>query len=548
MIKIFLLDQESEKWEVPMSTLNFTEELNLGASGYFSFKYVAFQNYVKKFGNYDADGILTERYREIQIFKHEKLFFSGVIRHMRINESGGSAQDATITLTFSDWSSILSKRRINLEFYNRDSSEIIWEMINHTQMGEFGDIGIKRGSIVAGKKRQRVTNYATIKDVIIGLSNAKLKEGVDWNIDKYKKLNIAPSLGKNLPDIIFNDSNSFNLSSDTSLFGELTNRVFVKGEDDEKILCINELTRADKWGLQEDFISLSGVVGEDTLESHAREKLKSESDPEKTRTISLQHYDSKSGDGNISIDSYAVGDWVRLNKPKVGINEMLRVVKRTLELSNDGFLVTLVFNKKQLEDQYYQKQNDLDKRIENIEKSDQIVKVKTLEEKLHSIEVIKAELNKEIGTIRAFAGNHIPEGWLPCDGRALSRNEYTTLFQLMGTTWGSGDGVSTFNLPDLRGRVLVGSGAEYELAQNGGEKEIVLTEAQMPKHQHETFQEIIWQSEGRFLAAGDDFTKLSLLSGETIFTDKKGDNQPHNNMQPYAVINYIIKCKAISLE
>jgi len=61
-----------------------------------------------------------------------------------------------------------------------------------------------------------------------------------------------------------------------------------------------------------------------------------------------------------------------------------------------------------------------------------------------------------IGQVDAFAGSTAPDDWLFCDGRAVSRTTYSKLYSVIGTTWGSGDGSTTFNLPDLRGRALIG--------------------------------------------------------------------------------------------
>ena len=82
------------------------------------------------------------------------------------------------------------------------------------------------------------------------------------------------------------------------------------------------------------------------------------------------------------------------------------------------------------------------------------------------------------GTVLAFAGSSAPSGFLLCDGRAVSRTTYTSLFSVIGTTYGSGDGSTTFNLPDMRGRVAVGSDAN--LGAKAGAKTHALTNAELP--------------------------------------------------------------------
>src|ERR671926_1539587 len=88
-----------------------------------------------------------------------------------------------------------------------------------------------------------------------------------------------------------------------------------------------------------------------------------------------------------------------------------------------------------------------------------------------------------VGEIRMFAGNFAPAGWLFCEGQQLAISENETLFQLIGTTYG-GDGESTFNLPDLRGRIPLHQGNGFILAETGGVEEVTLTVNQIPAHGH----------------------------------------------------------------
>ena len=93
-----------------------------------------------------------------------------------------------------------------------------------------------------------------------------------------------------------------------------------------------------------------------------------------------------------------------------------------------------------------------------------------------------------VGSIKMFAGSSAPTGWLLCDGSAISRATYADLFGIVGTTYGSGNGSTTFNLPNLKGRVPVGydSGqTEFDtLGETGGAKTHTLTSSEMPSHTH----------------------------------------------------------------
>src|SRR5256886_17216519 len=88
-----------------------------------------------------------------------------------------------------------------------------------------------------------------------------------------------------------------------------------------------------------------------------------------------------------------------------------------------------------------------------------------------------------ITKIRMFGGNFAPAGWMFCEGQLLPISENTTLFQLIGTTYG-GDGESTFALPDLRGRLPIHQGNGFILAETGRAEEITLTVQQIAAHTH----------------------------------------------------------------
>jgi microcystin-dependent protein len=185
-----------------------------------------------------------------------------------------------------------------------------------------------------------------------------------------------------------------------------------------------------------------------------------------------------------------------------------------------------------------------------------------------------------IGEIKAFPTDTPPQGWLLCYGQAISRTTYAALFAVIGTRFGAGDGGSTFNLPDLRGRVLVGrddmggpaanrvtasgSGiAATVIGASGGAQTHTLSEGQMPPHTHEGetndagdhFHDNIT---GRVNTpgAGNGFVNSNgangpvTMAGRTgnagwhrhaVYTNSKGGGQPHNNMQPSIIMNFIIR-------
>lgn len=151
---------------------------------------------------------------------------------------------------------------------------------------------------------------------------------------------------------------------------------------------------------------------------------------------------------------------------------------------------------------------------------------------------LKASDTLPIGSIVPYGSNDIPENWLLCDGRAVSRTTYANLFSVIGTNFGEGDGTTTFNLPDFRTRVPVGLYSEdtdFDTIGNaGGEKEHTLTIEEMPTHSHQFLFDQTPGSNINVVQAGG-------ASAWSRDTTTSGNDQPHNIMQPYQVVNYIIK-------
>jgi len=156
-------------------------------------------------------------------------------------------------------------------------------------------------------------------------------------------------------------------------------------------------------------------------------------------------------------------------------------------------------------------------------------------------------------SIMPYAGSSAPTGYLLCDGAAISRSTYSTLFGLLATTYGSGDGSSTFNIPDLRGRVIAGQddmgGASANrltgltggvdgdvLGGIGGAETHTLSTAEMPAHTHGLI--IDSSTSDDFGTSGGNTNNVCSGSGSTAST---GGGGAHNNVQPTIILNYIIK-------
>ncbi|MHC2619289.1 microcystin-dependent protein [Bradyrhizobium huanghuaihaiense] len=160
-----------------------------------------------------------------------------------------------------------------------------------------------------------------------------------------------------------------------------------------------------------------------------------------------------------------------------------------------------------------------------------------------------------VGEIRLFGFPRVPTGWFACNGQAMSISQYQVLYTVIGTTYG-GDGVNTFNLPDLRGRVAIGQGQGtgfpfYVLGQIGGEETHTLVEGEMPTHSHalmsstgtgETSEpgqtvHLATASTGNLYAPTADAAPYATMAA---CVTPAGNSIGHDNMMPSVVANYCI--------
>jgi microcystin-dependent protein len=163
-----------------------------------------------------------------------------------------------------------------------------------------------------------------------------------------------------------------------------------------------------------------------------------------------------------------------------------------------------------------------------------------------------------VGEIRIFAGTFAPRGWAFCDGTTLAIDQNTALFQLIGTTYG-GDGETTFALPDLRGRVPIHQGTDsatgttFQIGETGGVESVTLTTNQIPQHAHNlqaTTATGTQSNPGGNLLSNSQGPQPYIqenpdgsLSGQAL--GSAGGSQPHDNLQPYLGVNFILSLEGI---
>lgn len=148
------------------------------------------------------------------------------------------------------------------------------------------------------------------------------------------------------------------------------------------------------------------------------------------------------------------------------------------------------------------------------------------------------------GSIVPYTSTVAPRGYLLADGSAVNRNDYSALFKVVGVTFGAGDGLTTFNIPNVKGRVIAGQDAGQAefltLGQTGGAKTVGLVLAEMPAHQHSVTANGLSHP---FAAGGTNTQVPAIGANDRAFpiTDIQGSGTAHQNLSPYMVLPYLIK-------
>jgi microcystin-dependent protein len=155
-----------------------------------------------------------------------------------------------------------------------------------------------------------------------------------------------------------------------------------------------------------------------------------------------------------------------------------------------------------------------------------------------------------LSEIKIVSFNFPPKGWALCNGQLLPINQNQALFSLLGTTYG-GDGRVNFALPDLQGRIPIHFGNNHSLGEKGGEENHTLILSELPAHSH-TFSASnadpdqglltgnMWASNSGAFSSSSPDSSMNPASISNI-----GGSQPHSNLQPYLVLNFIIALQGI---
>jgi len=343
MFNLFIKNKISgDIFELPFLSLGFTEELNNGADARISFDYAAIDQIAKSYGA-DPIFLLTGGFRELWIQKDTTKVFYGAITDFDLTASRES--DLTINVAAVNFFNLFSKRRTANKrvFTGTDSSQIAWTLINESQAVDapYSDLGITAGSLAVATSRDALYRFAYVKDEIVALSNKKLNNGFDFDIDTSKRFNTYfPFKGSSRPSIVFDERNSIEHRYRKPLMLSLTNKIYVTGEgiNDDMIYTTrtSDPSYRTAFGTLEDLISDRTETSQAKLNDLGDRTLLNNQSPR--IELSISHIDD-----DPDLLSYGLGDSVRVNLPDLKIsNQYFRIYKRSLNLEEGNLPVITI--------------------------------------------------------------------------------------------------------------------------------------------------------------------------------------------------------------
>jgi len=326
----------SDVWVIPFENMTLTEVLNKGVSGSVSINYQPLARYATRL-NTTVDNILSAEYREWKLFRNGTLFYAGVLMSRRF--SGSRGQATALTLDIAGYEQLLANRITGnagtWAYTADDSADIAWDLIDQSQNDSsgFGDVGITRGTHPTTVDRDNTCRYSNILNEIISMSASKKWNGYDWQITPLKVFDIYyPTRGEVKADIILDDFNIISWNNNKALVGTLANRVIVVGsggEDDIVSATVEDTSVMDTWYLQERVLAEKSTELVQNLQDKGDELLQKRKEPSDIVSI-------KVNDKNPLITEYQVGDTLTVKISELGLDQALRLEKRTMQIQRSG--------------------------------------------------------------------------------------------------------------------------------------------------------------------------------------------------------------------
>lgn len=343
--------QDGEKWELPIDSFSFTEELNKDRKGTFTFKDTLIREVSEKTGD-SPEFILYGAYREVYLYDVDlgvlaPPLYSGYVAEPTLSRDAGGSK--TRTVTTEGFLSLLAKRLTNesptlKRYYPSQSPHlIIQDLITYTQGLSYGNIGITLGAGTTTTSHERTYKFDTIKQAIEKLTNNEIANGVDVDIDHQKAINVYSSKGSSRPDIHLFDyedgrCNIQNYQIRINFIKTMANQANVLGQGQDEAMVTTKVD-ADNAFKSAFFLLQDRVNEKDTglttnLDAKGNAYVDYYKSPKRNVVLQCWYDDPKFTD-------YNIGDTLKVSIPNESLSDvMIRLRQRTL---NDRGEVTLTF-------------------------------------------------------------------------------------------------------------------------------------------------------------------------------------------------------------
>lgn len=321
------------KWQLPYSSLSMSDEKNKDRLANFTVEIDAGEVVAANTG-VTLEFILSGGYRELDVHDHNGvLVYSGFIDETVGSAGGGEV--GSLAVSSKGFFYLFEKRfTSSLQTYTGvDAGDIAWDLINTTQAKPYGDFGITLGLIEASKDRDRTYKWRNIKDAIEQLTSDNVKEGFDFDIDVNKEFNVFyPSKGEVRNDIVFDSS--FNIDNwqvrKTGILSMCNHAIiFGEGNGDSMVVVEEDSDNSykDAFFLLEEGLSDKDNGDVDLLTDKALAYLERYQAPEKNPINFTCFYNSP------LYTNYNVGDMVHVIIAEMGVDEMMRIYKKSVDMS-----------------------------------------------------------------------------------------------------------------------------------------------------------------------------------------------------------------------
>jgi len=330
----------SEQWELPYSSFYFSETLNKDRDCSLRLEFESIKAVADNYA-VTVEYILSASYREIKILdSDDNVLYTGYISDLTF--SRGESDKGNIQISSKGFFSLLAKRFTNsLRTYSaQDASDIIWDLVDYTQNLTDGDFGITRGADPTSSTHDRTYRYKSIKEAIEKLSNNEIKDGIDFDVDNSKALNVYyPQKGSYRNNIILEeDFNILTYAIRKKFIDSMANQVIVFGQGQDEDMPVevrdSEAIYKTNFFLLQETLSEKDVKIAATLQAKGDAYLDSNKYPQKLINLTTRFNEP-------NINDFSVGDRLKLKIPSYEIDDYFRLIKRGMD---DAGIVQMTFD------------------------------------------------------------------------------------------------------------------------------------------------------------------------------------------------------------